>query len=217
MDRKQRRTWEQRKCALDLSTAFHEASHAVAHFAVENPHGELQLVLVGDEIVEKNGETVGGYYHSIRMGGQGLPCVNNVWWTLAGPAGEYLHCGQPRGLRRDSDHLSAANDLMPWNVLSFAPYYCLLGRFGNALRHERKNVEQLLRENWHVVKRVAEAAVVERTLDDAQLRGLIEEPGDLIHVWNSSVWSAYSEACRKYLGLWKEQNASQQHEVPNGS
>jgi hypothetical protein len=179
----------------------------VAHFAVENPHGDVSLFinLSWDPIYDGDGNAIGGGYEHINETVP-VPDIAAVWRLLAGRAGVFLYDGNGRYLTRDPDHYKAALALLPWmSREELGPDY-LRGRLGEVLRHERKNVEQLLRENWHVVTRVAEAAMAQDTLDDAQLRGLIEGHGDLVKVYESSVWDAYAESGEKYSALWQERD-----------
>jgi hypothetical protein len=84
------------------------------------------------------------------------------------------------------------------------------GRVGDALRHEVPFVKELLRVNWPIVERVAEAALealaladssVEAvTLDTDTLYALIEEPDDLVHVWESDVAQQYKELHERCIG-----------------
>jgi hypothetical protein len=54
-------------------------------------------------------------------------------------------------------------------------------------------VSDLLRQNWPVVERVAQAAIQIGILGEAALRQLIEGPGDLVRVWESNVAQEYRE------------------------
>jgi hypothetical protein len=131
----------------------------VVHFAVENPHGKVSIFIDRRwEILYDNdgSEIAGGYKHHNEM--LPIPDIASVWRLLAGRAGEFLHDGSGRCLRRDPDHYKAALALFPWMSREKLGSDFLRGRIGEALRLERRNVEQLLRENWRVVKRVAEGS-----------------------------------------------------------
>ena len=190
--------------------AYHEASHAVIHFATENPKS-CSLTL--------SAKAVGAsQYRHLAFGGEDAA---NVWMTLAGCIGARVQDiamtgpGKPFDknwdfiylrLQEGQDIEDAAKRLFP----DFqAGESVTQGRVGDALRNEVPHVKELLRVNWPIVERVAEAALEALALADAsveavsldsdKLYALIEEPDDLVHVWDSDVAQPYRNLQDKFI------------------
>ena len=88
------------------------------------------------------------------------------------------------------DHRDAAS----WLIPDYQPGSSVTrGRIAKVLRSAARLVSDLLRQNWPVVERVAQAAIQLGILDEAVLRRLIEGPGDLVRVWESNVAKEYRE------------------------
>ena len=163
-----------------LLSAFHEASHAVVHFALERPHEPAATIKCGRG---DDGELFAGRYTVRGLPDLCFPNVTHAWVKLAGRVGEqmahrrYLGTSLPRDLRPalvvDRDHDGAANALFPDDLphkYGLHPWTAT----DVALRRERRAIRRLLARNWLVVQRVARALLAEGTLDEDQLFDLIE-------------------------------------------
>ena len=169
--------------------AYHEASHAVVHFAVENPHSPAL------NIISKR-----AYYY--QQFSTGMP---RAWMDLAGTIGGAVYnleqvvpgvgfdedeVAYRLHLYECDDHRDAASRLIP----DYQPGCSVTrGRIAKVLRSEARLVSDLLRQNWPVVERVAQASIQMGILDEAVLRRLIEDPGDLVYIWDSNVAKEYRE------------------------
>lgn len=197
----------ERQQEIARQIAFHEASHAVIHFATETPHSPC---LVLDEMAS--------YYHCRRFGDD----VAAAWMALAGPIGGAVYqLGQfapgdefsPSllGLRvrvgGSDDHHFAARKLLPWFRQGMSPRR---GRVGARLRQECTHVSSLLEANWPIVKRVAEAALSAGRLEETDMNRLIQEPGDLVEVWNSPVAEAFRTSGRRWKQEWRAEAKQRQ-------
>ncbi len=170
--------------------AYHEASHAVVHFAVGAPIAPSISLQPKGVYRARDLKTLAG---------------NLAWVGLAGYIGMNAYNMRCRGKPRwaldgiytiiveDSDHWYTAMCLFP----NYQPGNRVTGgRIRKALQAECLHVKKLVRANWHVVERVARAAFAAGHLNAGELRTLVEEPCDMVRAWKSPAAEAFDRLVR---------------------
>jgi hypothetical protein len=169
--------------------AYHEASHAVVHFAVENPHSPT-LNITSNRAYYYQQFSTGMARAWVDLAGTIGGAVYNLDQIVPGAGFDEAEVAYRLRLYECDDHSDAAFRLIP----DYQPGSSVTrGRIAKVLRNEARLVSDLLRQNWPVVERVAQAAIRMGMLFEAALRQLIEGPGDLVRVWESSVAKEYRE------------------------